>query len=192
MQSFGKQEPKGDEALACQLMWNSRNNQLMGLAKKLTDLASLNDIYTILQSGESNKQTSYVLQFLWRDLTSSFDIAGPYFTSSSSVDAKFVLACVLETVKLFQCHGMKTSVLVCDRGSSNIATIKACHDHPGAYSISDGEDQFTVKPWMLNPFNPPHCILSFTLSTYTCVCIWVFECTCLSAVKEHDKCSIFV
>ena len=181
MQSFGKQEPKGDEALACQLMWNSRNNQLMGLAKKLTDLASLNDIYTILQSGESNKQTSYVLQFLWRDLTSSFDIVGPYFTSSSSVDAKFVLACVLETVKLFQCHGMKTSVLVCDGGSSNIATIKACHDHHGAYSISDGEDKFAVKPWMLNPFNPPHCIYWLICPSHQ-VCTLVYAYGCLHAL----------
>ena len=51
----GKQEPKGDGALifdevkvACQLMWNSCNNQLMGLAMTSTDLASLNDIYKIL------------------------------------------------------------------------------------------------------------------------------------------------
>lgn len=159
----GKQEPKGDSALifdevkvACQLMWNSHNNQLMGLAMTSTDLASLNDIYTLLQNSESNKQTSYVLQFLWRDLTSSFDIVGPYFTCASSVDGKFVLACVLETVKLFQCHGLKTSVLMCDGSSSNIATIKACHNCHGAYSLSDGEDKFQVKPWMLNPFNPPH------------------------------------
>ena len=80
----GKQEPRGNGALifdevkvACQLMWNSRNNQLMGLAMTATDLASLNDIYLLLQNSEGSKQTSYVLQFLWRDLTSSFDIVGP-------------------------------------------------------------------------------------------------------------------
>ena len=68
---MGKLEPKGDGApifdevkVACQLMWNSRNNQLMGMAMTMTDLASLIDIYAILQSGESNKQTSYALQFL--------------------------------------------------------------------------------------------------------------------------------
>ncbi|XP_065894808.1 uncharacterized protein [Dysidea avara] len=159
----GKHEPRGDGALifdevkvACQLMWNSRNNQLMGLAMTAADLASLNDIYLLLKNSEGSKQTSYVLQFLWRDLTSSFDIVGPYFTCASSVDGKFVLACVLETVKLFQCHGLQTSVLVCDGGSSNIATIKACHGHHGAYSVTDGEDKFEVKPWMINPFNPPN------------------------------------
>ena len=104
----GKQEPRGDGALifdevkvACQLMWNSWNNQLMGLAMTPTDLASLNDIYLLLQNSEGSKQTSYVLQFLWQDLMSSSDIRGPYFTCASSVDSKFVLACALETVKLF-------------------------------------------------------------------------------------------
>ena len=145
---LGKQEPKGDGALifdevkvACQLMWNSRSHQLMGLAMTTENLASMNDVYSLLLQSNTAKQTSYILQFLWRDLTSEFDIVGPYFTCSSSVEAKFVLACILETVKLFQLHGLKTSVLVCDGGSSNIATIKASHGCHGAYSTSKGEVQ---------------------------------------------------
>ena len=163
----GKQEPMGDGALifdevkvACQLMWNSRNNRLMGLAMTPKDLASLNDIYTLLKSSDTSKQTSYILQFLWRDLTSEFDIVGPYFTSANSVDGKFVLACVLETVKLFELHNLKTSVLVCDGGSSNVAAIKTSHGCHGPYSVKscedDETDKYSVEPWMLNPFNPPH------------------------------------
>ena len=83
-----KQEPKSDGVLifdevkvVCQIMWNSRNHKLMGLAMTSNDLSSLNDIYKILQNPGANVQTSYVLQFLWRDLTSSYDIVGPYFTS---------------------------------------------------------------------------------------------------------------
>ena len=96
---LGKQEPKGDGALifdevkvACQLMWNSRSNQLIGLAMTPQDLASLNDLYALLKNPEESKQTSYILQFLWRDLTSAYDIVGPYFTSSATVETKFVLA----------------------------------------------------------------------------------------------------
>ena len=102
-----------------------------------TDLASLSDVYSLLQDPKTKKQTSYILQFLWRDLTSEYDIVGPYFTCSSTVESKFVLACVLETIKLFQCHGLKTSVLMCDSGSSNIATIKATHGYQGAYSLDE-------------------------------------------------------
>jgi len=160
----GKQEPnKVDGVLifdevkvACQLMWNSRNHQLMGLAMNPKDMASLNDIYKILKNPEAN-QTSYILQFLWRDLTSRYDIVGPYFTSASTVESKFVLACVFETIKLFQHHGLKTSLLVCNGGSANITTIKASHGCSGAYSLKeDQNDKYKIKPWMINPFISPN------------------------------------
>lgn len=160
----GKQEPKSDGVLifdevkvACQLMWNSRSHQLMGLTMTHKDQASLNDIYRLLREPEAAEQTSYILQFLWRDLTSEFDIVGPYFTASSSLESKFVISCVLETIKLFQLHGLTTSLLVCDGASSNAAAIKASHGHSGAYSVKQNEnDVFKVEPWMINPFNPPH------------------------------------
>ena len=41
-------------------------------------MCSLADVYQCLESDKAS-QTSYILQFLWRDLTSSFDIVGPYF-----------------------------------------------------------------------------------------------------------------
>ena len=112
---------------------NSSSHQLMGLAMTTKNLAALNDVYSLLQSSTS-KQTSYILQFLLRDSTSEFDIVGPFF-----LIGKFVLACVLETVKLFQLHGFKTSVLVCDGGSSNMATIKASHGCHGAYSTNEDD-----------------------------------------------------
>ena len=161
---LGKQEPKGDGALifdevkvACQLMWNSRSNQLIGLAMTPQDLASLDDLYALLKNPEESKQISYILQFLWRDLTSAYDIVGPYFTSSATVEAKFVLAFIFETIKLFQHHGPKTSILVYDGDSANVATIKASHDCQGAYCLNHNEtDKYKVEPWVINPFNPPH------------------------------------
>ena len=128
---LGKHRPQGDGVLifdevkvACQLIWNSRSQKLLGLCMTHQDLLSLNDIYQMLQQPQqAPKQTSYILQFLWRDLTSSYDIVGPYFTCSESVDGKFILACVLETVKLFQTHGLKSSLLVCDGCAANLTTI---------------------------------------------------------------------
>ena len=35
-------------------------------------------------------------------MTSCFDIVGPYFSSEETMNAKFVYACILVTVKLFQ------------------------------------------------------------------------------------------
>lgn len=162
----GKRMPQGDGVVifdevkvACQLMWNSRNQKLSGLAMTSKDLCSLNDIYRFLQQPETPKQTSYILQFLWRDLTSNYDIVGPYFTSSDSVDSQFILTCVLESVKLFQSYGLKTSLLVCDGSPANLATIKATHGHDGAYSVLSDDtvgDRFEVMPYMINPFDPPN------------------------------------
>ena len=98
----GKQEPRADGVLifdevkvACQLLWNSRNNTLMGLAMSSKDQASLTDVYKVLKVLDSSNQTSYILQSLWHGLTSEYDIVGLYFTSSSTVDAKFVMSCIL-------------------------------------------------------------------------------------------------
>ena len=146
--------------VACQLIWNSRNQKLSGLAMTNKDLSSLNDIYRILKQPESPKQTSYILQFLWRDLTSSYDIVGPYFTCSNSVDGKFILACIFETVKIFQTHGLTTSLLVCDGCPANLTTIKVTHGHFGAYSVLPDitADKYEINPWFINPFNPPSVI----------------------------------
>ena len=135
----GKREPKGDGVLifdevkvVCQLMWNSQNQKLMGLAMTHDEQASLLDIYKYINHSQA-EQTSYILQFIWQDLTSSYDIIGPYYTSAGSVENTFVASCVFETIKLFQCHGLKTSLLVCDGAASNLSTIKATHGHSGAY-----------------------------------------------------------
>ena len=165
----GKHLPKSDSVLvfdevkvACQLMWNSRNNTLSGLAMTNKDLMSLTDVYQLLQAPKVVAQTSYILQFLWRDLTSTYDIVGPYFTCADSVDSKFVLTCVLETIKLFQHHGLKTSLLVCDGCAANLTTIKATQGQHGAYSLqADSIDKFEIEPWFINLFSLPD--LSFWL-----------------------------
>ena len=160
----GKHEPTSDGALifdevkvVSSLLWNSRNQKLVGLAMTSKEQASLHDVYQMLDGSETTQQTSYILQFLWRDLTSSFDIVGPYFTYSGSLASKFILACVLETLRLFQMHGFKTSVLVCDGAASNLTTIKATMGVHGAFGMcSDKNDPHRVEPCFINPFNPPN------------------------------------
>ena len=65
-----------------------------------------------------------ILQFLSRDLTSDYDIIGPYLMTSGTVDSSFTSSCVLDAVKLFQRHGLSTSSLICDGASSNVSLIK--------------------------------------------------------------------
>ena len=84
----GKQIPMGDGVLIfneikviSRLMWNSRSQKIAGIATSEEDQVSLHDIYQQFSRDGKVKQTSYILQFLWRDLTSEFDIIGPFYAS---------------------------------------------------------------------------------------------------------------
>lgn len=129
-------------------MWNSRNHQLVGLAMSHEELASLTDVYQLLDPECRSKQTTYILQFLWRDLTSPFDVVGPYFTSSGRLESKFILSCVLESMKALYLYGFKTNALVCDAAAPNVSLIKATTGVQGAYGNSE------VKPEFKNPLDP--------------------------------------
>lgn len=108
-EASGKLVPKADGVLIfdevkviSRLMWNSRSQTIVGLAMDAEDQATLHDVYQLFHKEKAVEQTAYIMQFLWRDLTSSYDIVGPYFTSSEVFSAKFILACILETIQLFQ------------------------------------------------------------------------------------------
>jgi hypothetical protein len=120
------------------ILWNSRSQTVIGLSMTHKEQSSLADIYQMLDDTEV-KQTSYILQFLWRDLTGDYDIIGPYFTSSSTLNSKFVYSCLMETVKLFYMHNLNTIIVICDGASANLTTIKACHGQFGAYPILKGK-----------------------------------------------------
>ena len=49
--------------------------EIIGLAMSSADMASLADLYATLDE-DKTKHTNYVLQFLWRDMTSKFDVIG--------------------------------------------------------------------------------------------------------------------
>jgi hypothetical protein len=119
------------------LMWNSRSQSIIGTAMDYHDMSSLADIYQFIEKDEA-AQTSHILQFLWRDLTSSFDIVGPYFPYSMSMESKFLYNCIMETLQLFQLHGLKTSLLVSDGASTNLTVLKATHGQYGVYPITLG------------------------------------------------------
>ena len=109
--------------------------------------------------------------------------------------------CVFETT-LFQLHGFKTSLLVCDGASSNVSAIKASHDFQGAYSLNEKlEDKYLIELWMINPFNPP-CKLFWLIcpSHQVCSIMFVMSCTLahtklffvLFIVEKHDQRIVFI
>ena len=70
--------------MVCRLMWNSCSHQLVGLAMSHDELASVTNVYQLLDPA------TYILQFLWNHPY----IVGPYFMSSGPLESKF---CVFES-----------------------------------------------------------------------------------------------
>lgn len=88
------------------------------------ELPWLQDVYMSVGEDYDQQKTSYILQFLWRDLTSEFDVIGPYFTCANSWDHKLLLECVMRTIQAFTLYDFHVRVLACNRASSNLALIK--------------------------------------------------------------------
>ena len=83
------------------------------------------------------QQTTYIMQFMWRDLTSAFDLVGPYYESAGTMKAKLILACVYDAMKLLHLYGFKVSALICDGASSNLTALKTSAGVHGAYSVNN-------------------------------------------------------
>ena len=101
----GKPSPDGFGALIfdevkviSKVMWNSRNNTVIGYAMTYEEMTGLHDIYMQLDTAPHLRKTNYVIQFLWRDLCSSFDVLGPYYTSENSLENKFIEMCILDAI----------------------------------------------------------------------------------------------
>lgn len=67
------------------LIWSSRDQKFVGHAMTHDEMSTLCDVYQTLHPDFREKKTSYVLQTLWRDLTSDFDIIGPHYTSEGPI-----------------------------------------------------------------------------------------------------------
>ena len=77
-------------------------------------MSSFHNVYKEIDPSSEIKKASYILQILWRDITSIYDITGPYYTSECGLDHRFIMACVSETMHLFSIYGFDVILLICD------------------------------------------------------------------------------
>ena len=190
-----KREPKADGVLVfdevkviSRMMWNSRSQTMIGFAMSYEEMSSLMDVYQSIASDARTKMTTYIVQFLWRDLTSSFDIVGPYYTSSGTMESKFILSCVMETLKLFHLYGFKTSVLLCDGASTNLCTIKATMGTSGAFGMGPNVNKPHEVQDVLDDMSKSSsmCAIMFMWVNsgfiVDCVCTCVCACECCTRI----------
>lgn len=136
-------------------------------------MASLHDVYNGLDGEEECRKTEYVLQFIWRDMSSDFDALGPYFTLSGSIEAQTLHCVVLQTLLAFNQFGFVVRGLLCDGASSNLSLLKQLCKYTGSGDISphfhspfDGNKihliicpSHQVSNYELTKFFDVHCVL---------------------------------
>ena len=83
--------------VAAKLHWNSRDDNIVGTPMTPDEMATL---YLDLDDDPTTSKANYVLQTLWR---TNHDIVGPYYTSTGSFDAKFMLARLMGYLTTVSC-----------------------------------------------------------------------------------------
>ena len=94
--------------VAMKVSWNSRNEELIGVAMTSSEMQTLQDVYESTDIDGKTQKTAYLLQTLWRDLTSEFDLISPYYTSASGLKSKFLLPCVIDAIYQFHLFAFET------------------------------------------------------------------------------------
>lgn len=89
-----------------------------------SDMSSLHDVYESLDEEEECQKTDYILQFLWRDIISHFDVIGPYFTIAGTIEAQHLHTIVMKTLLVFNQFEFRVRALLCDGASANLALLK--------------------------------------------------------------------
>ena len=146
------------------MKWSSSGRKFFGLA--LTDVFPLlHDVYEEANPIGEPLPTEYNLQFLWRDLTSDFDVIGPYFSRNTSYDHRFVIASVKEIMGLMHSCNFLVVGIVCDGASINLSTMKVmCQQRRGVFGSDETqEDKHKIKAWFTSYFTPE-------LKVYCCIC----------------------
>ena len=157
------------------VQWNSRNDEFIGHAMTPHELLTLHDVYEALEVEKTSK-TSYVLQTLWRDLSSDYDIIGPYYTSEGGLKSKFLLACLYDAMRQFHQFNFKVVAVVCDGASANLTSLKALCHRQGAYSSDPSQvDAHSVPVSFRNPYSGQEVYLLICPSHQVCRYIYVYS-----------------
>ncbi len=168
----GKPKPLGEGILIFdevkvtgKVKWSSKSNKFYGLEMTKDEFPYLDDIYETLDPEYKPKPAQYMLQFLWRDLTSDFDVVGPYYSTHESFDHKFIISCVMETMRIFHAYDFLVVGLVCDGASPNLAAIKLlCTGKRGVFGKQNNvQNGHSVKAWFYSFFTP-------NLKVFCCIC----------------------
>lgn len=141
--------------------WNLKGGGITGFTMAEDELPVLHDVYSlVIQSG--SQKASYIVQFLWRDLTSGYDMIGPYFPVPNSIDSNILQEFFMLCLKAFSAYEFRVAIVLCDGASSNWTLIKILCGYPrAAFPIDDEAEDLRARYHsnvsFTNPEDPSGC-----------------------------------
>lgn len=125
--------------------WNLKGAGITGYSASAEELKVLQDVVysTAVQTG--SQKASYIVQFLWRDLTSGFDLIGPYFLVESSMSSNVLQELIMLCLEALSSYGFKVSILLWDGESSNLTVLKLLSGNPKAQFPMNSDAEKTPK-----------------------------------------------
>lgn len=137
---------------------NMKGAGIIGFSTDEDELPVLHDVYTNIADPGPQK-AAYEVQFLWRDITSAYDLIGPYFPVPSSIDTNTLQEFVMLCLKAFTTYGFKIAIILRDGTSSNLSLLKILAFYPRAQLPRDlnaesARECYSVDAYFVNPEDP--------------------------------------
>ena len=85
-------------------------------------------------------------------MSSHFDAIGPYFTAERSLETKFLVSCLFESMFVFETYGFRVYDLVCDGASCNLPLFKHLCNTSRLYGTDEDEGVTDVPSKFVNPY----------------------------------------
>ena len=142
--------------------------------------------YSSVKAADETAKAGYVMQFMWRDATSSFDVIGPYYSSVNGLASHKLHGALFETLEWLDLHGFATFCISSDAASANM-------------TLYDELGVTVKKPWFKNPHgdmpvfvypDPPHMLKSLRNALYISLDLYLYLSIYLSIVMQCMKCRI--
>lgn len=129
------------------LVFNSSEGSVVGISCQ--DPTIVGDLFDNTPRQVSN--TQYILQFLWRDEASKFDVLGPWFTHNRDFNSPQLDAIFWKVIQHYSAVRMHVNLVVCDAASFNISFItNLCCGDEG--QTNSNPKSATFEPKCTNPF----------------------------------------
>ena len=115
-----------------------------------------------------------------RDITSGYDLVGPYFP----IEASITSSTLQEFVKAFTAYGFKVAIVLCDGASSNLTVLKILTGYekkelPVNESADNLRDKFFLDVSFSNPEDPyGRPILTMICPSHQVVVVFVIKIFC--------------